>query len=231
MKRNVCYLLFAFLTTGLMFWAGCSDSVAVQTESASRDVDFVPIAVPADSRFAADLRPDAAPTARKAALDALAETDAIGMEGLQILEKARSWSEAHRKIQALLETHAGHPGRFNFEQRIGNRMLHTLIQAATSPQRNAAIAFYTERLLSHHHADASVLLPALQTLNDAGYWPEARIASASAIVADDATAWLARQTQRLPSAEKTGPVYDARNAALQQRIDQIQQALQRLSNS
>ncbi len=114
------------------------------------------------------------------------ELNAVHNEILLFLKNKPDWQEAHESAQALLEQPAPsvrasiqEQVAAQTEQRVASAMLkqRLLTGGTPTPERQEAIAFYTDLLIEHDNPQGPLLASALAHLE--GYWSEERMARAA----------------------------------------------------
>lgn len=116
--------------------------------------------------------------------------------------KSASWQEADMRVREKLAGVKGKFLAFKLEQFAAHTMLSIhLLQGAISPEKQEAIAFYTQVLLTNEHPDADLLSRSLSSLE--GKWNKQQIVGAAKRTATYARKYL-QESPCKPCVEKAG---------------------------
>jgi len=207
---------------------GCEGKpVAEQVPEASQDVDYIPFAMD-ESVHLVRLRAKGTEQEKAYVQRLYEEAYDATARAEQAAQESRSWMEADQQVRTVLAGIREHPLRQKIEQLAAHAMLtHRLLNGEGTPAKRDAIGFYTRLLIDNRNPDASIILPALQTLE--GHWPKERIASSAQEASSLAAAWLKRNPCEdclgLGKNIQADRIDDART----RRIYEIQEAVSMLS--
>lgn len=207
----------AFLLASFLLLAGCDDTIAPKP---AKTLDGI------NHTFASGIPEEANPPAvaelppeerRKLHRQFLNNMRAFRKAALS----ASSWREADRRTRALLKESSPY-AQYMREQLAADWMLKRwLLEGDSSPQKQEAVAFYTNLMLENQNPQAQIIQPALQQLK--GKWSEKRIAKAASATTRRAKKFMQGEAYQLA---RESELETAQNL----RAQESQKALRNSSN-